>query len=143
LKIDDAGMTRPCPHPDSTGPPAAVHNETLTGDLEGDRPSGWKRSFEAVAARLNRGEWDHVGVKKDEVRVDGVTPGSEEKIRHFLESVIQQTNVDHGALDEASPDSVDCDGAEEPDGAGQGKDSPDAQMTAHFRQFADAPQDAA
>jgi hypothetical protein len=117
---------------------AKVRHGKLTVDLEGDLPSGWKRTFGAVAAQLNRGEWNRVGAKKHGVRVAGVTPGSEEKLRHFLECVIQQANVDHDALDHASQDSDDSDGTQ-----ADGKVSPDAQMTAYFREFADVPHDTA
>ena len=63
--------------------------------LDGDIPKGWKRSFEATVRLLGGGEWGEIEVKKDTVRVSDVEPGSEEKLRHHLEAVVQQANADH------------------------------------------------
>jgi|ERR1700722_2719104 len=121
---------------------ARVRDAKLTVDLDGDLPSGWKGTFAAVARLLDRGEWEDVGVKKHQLRVGGVTPGSEEKLRHFLESVIQQTNTDHGVANAASEDADQSDGGEQ-DGGEADEDSPDAQMTEQFREFADTPSETA
>src|ERR1700733_8047800 len=119
---------------------ATVRDAQLTVELDGELPSGWKGTFATVARLLDRGEWQEVVVKKRQLRVAGVTPGSEEKLRHFLESVIQQTNTDHGVADAEDEDESDGD---EADGAAADDDSSDAQMTELFREFADTPQETA
>ncbi len=48
-----------------------------------------------TAQLLSNGEWEDVVLKKHRVRVDGLRPGSEEKLRFFLESVVQQANATH------------------------------------------------
>lgn len=72
-------------------------------------------------------------VKKQTVRVSEVVPGSEEKLRHHLESVVEQANADH-----AGPES----GGDAEDGADERSeqpdaDGPDAQMAERFRSFAE------
>jgi hypothetical protein len=114
---------------------AEVREAQLTVALEGEAPRGWKNTFERTAALLGRGEWEQVQLKKQTVRVSGVTPGGEDKLRHFLESVVQQANADHlPAETESDEDDGDADdAAEEESGA-----SEDAEMTERFRSFGDA-----
>lgn len=112
---------------------ATVKDAKLDVGLEGEIPSGWKNSFETTARLLGRGEWGQVSIKKQTVRVDDVTPGTEEKLRHFLDSVIAQANADHPpAESEAEPADED---REANDGVG-----PDEEMTHRFRSFADEDQ---
>jgi hypothetical protein len=113
---------------------AEVKNAKLTVPLEGDVPKGWKQSFEATVALLGAGEWGDVELKKGTVRVADVAPGSEERLRHHLEGVVQQANADHepeqseDSNDEAAPDADES----EP-GAADEDDGPDAEMTRRFR----------
>jgi hypothetical protein len=103
---------------------AKVKDGKLTVDLEGDVASGWKRSFEGTARLLPGGEWGKIQVKKQTVRVSDVTIGVEDKLRHHLESIVEQANAD-----ERSP---------EPEGDnGDDRDTPDARMTEAFRSFAE------
>jgi hypothetical protein len=74
---------------------AEVEDGRLTVDLEGEIPKGWRDSFETTVRLLGHGEWGKVRVKKQTVRVSEVVPGSEEKLRHHLESVLAQANADH------------------------------------------------
>jgi hypothetical protein len=104
---------------------AAVKKGRLTVELEGEVPSGWKHSFETTAAMLPGGDWGEIEVKKHAVRVSEVTRGSEEKLRHHLESIVEQANAAARAS-EPQPDSKE---AAHPD-------SPDEQMTESFRAFA-------
>jgi hypothetical protein len=118
---------------------ATVENSKLEVGLEGDIPSGWKESFETTARLLGRGDWGEVRVKKQTVRVDDVTPGTEEKLRHFLESVIVQANADHAPpKSESEPESESAGD----DGEADDEEGPDAEMTHRFRSFAGDDQDA-
>jgi hypothetical protein len=116
---------------------AEVADAKLTVRLEGDLPSGWDETFETVVKLLHRssGDWDQIKLKKHAVRVTGVRAGDEEKLRHHLESIVQQANADHH-VDEASRDGS----AEEDDEASADHDrddGPDAELTERFRSFAD------
>ena len=118
---------------------AKVEDSKLTVDLDGELPSGWKDSFDAVARLLtSSADWGEVSVKgKKSVRVADVSEGSEERLRHFLESVVEQANADHRPDDserdesrDAGDDDDDQDGDDDRDEA-----SPDAEMSERFRSF--------
>jgi hypothetical protein len=116
---------------------AKVEDSKLTVDLDGELPSGWKDSFDAVARLLaSSAEWGEVSLKgKKSVRVADVSDGSEERLRHFLESVVAQANADH------TPDDSDRDedAEDEADEGGDDDDaaSPDDEMSERFRSFSD------
>jgi hypothetical protein len=115
---------------------AEVADGRLTVALEGDPPKGWKHSFETVARLLSHGEEPSVTLKKGEVRVDGLRPGDEEKVRHLLESVVQQANADHRPPEQEQRDEDDEDGDKVPlEQIGQS--GPDAEMADRFRSFAE------
>jgi hypothetical protein len=98
---------------------AEVKDGELTVPLDGERPKGWKQSFAKTIALLGSGDWGEVTLKHDKVLVADVTPGSEEKLKHHLESVIAQANTT-------------LEGDEEPQGEDQ-PDDPDVEMTERFR----------
>ncbi|HEY6397435.1 MAG TPA: hypothetical protein VIX82_08290 [Solirubrobacteraceae bacterium] len=106
---------------------AEVRGGKLTVKIAGDPPKGWKDAFNSTAALLGGGDVGRVELQKGTAHVDGVAPGSEERTRHLLESVVQQANSaladDEDA--EQGESEVDNDGA-----------SPDAEMTQRFRSFA-------
>ncbi len=107
---------------------AEVHDGELTVKIAGDPPEGWKDSFNSTAALLSSRDVGAVELKKRSVHVDGVTPGDEERIRHLLESTVQQANAAH---EEALDDE------EHPQSGEEGDDgSVDADMTGRFRSFA-------
>jgi hypothetical protein len=116
---------------------AKVDDSKLTVDLDGDLPSGWKDSFDAVARLLaNSAEWGEVSLKgKKSVRVADVSEGSEERLRHFLESVVAQANADHRREEPEDDD----DGDEDDEGGDDDRDDagPDAEMSDRFRSFGD------
>ena len=114
---------------------AEVKNGKLTVSVAGDPPRGWKDTFERTAGLLSNGEWDEVTLKKHSVRVDGLRPGSEEKLRFFLESVVQQANATHEPPPEDERQE-DPDHADEATGASERDTSTDAEMTGRFRSFA-------
>ena len=105
---------------------ASVSDATLTVELDGTTPKGWKGGFERTIRLLGGGDWGRVTIKKKAIRVRKVRPGDEDRIRHFLESVIEQANASHGGRREP-PDR----GAEGPKPPG-----PDGAMTERFRSFA-------
>jgi hypothetical protein len=112
---------------------AVVRDGTLTVELVGDRPRGWKATFLRTAKLLGGGGWGEVKVKGPKVTVTGVPDGDEEELRFFLESVVQQANATH-VQDEDDEDDDAEDEADEGDDA-DGGDDPDARMTERFRAF--------
>jgi hypothetical protein len=110
---------------------AEVKDSKLVVGLEGEIPTGWKQSFETTVKLLGGGEWGKVQIKKQAVQVSKVAPGSEEKLRHFLESVVEQANADHPPKEAEKTDEPDKEKAADDD-----DDSPDAGMTERFRSFA-------
>lgn len=122
---------------------AKVDDSKLTVDLDGEIPSGWKDSFDTVARLLaGSSDWGEVSLKKKKtVCVSGVSEGSEERLRHFLESVVEQANADHRPDEPAreEPDEAgDEDEEEDEDGSdASDESSPDAEMSERFRSFAD------
>ncbi len=114
---------------------AKVKDGTLTVEVTGERPKGWKKSFDRTATLLSRGDWDDVECKRGRVSVSGVEPGDEERLRAFLEGVIAQSNADHPPDDEGDEDDHD----ETPDAEQRDErdDDPDAELTDRFRSFAD------
>ncbi|MGZ4312775.1 MAG: hypothetical protein ACXVR1_11795 [Solirubrobacteraceae bacterium] len=112
---------------------ADVRNGTLTVEIAGDRPKGWKVTFRQTVRLLGGGEWGEVSLKGATVRVADVPEGSEDKLRHFLDAVVQQANATHVEPD----DDDDQDGG--PDDASEGEgDDADARMTSRFRDFGPA-----
>jgi hypothetical protein len=120
---------------------AEVSDSTLRVRVEGELPAGWRETFERTAALLGGNDWDEVKLKKERVQVGGIEAGSEEKLRHYLESVVQEANAAHTEDDSASdagdPSSDGDD--EDPESADGGERSPDAEMTDRFRSFAGTP----
>lgn len=106
---------------------AKVKDGRLAVELQGEVPSGWKKSFQNTVRLLGAGEWGPVEVQKRTVRVSGLVPGVEEKLRHFLESVVEQANAAH------PPKESEADEPEQQ--AGDDDEGPDAVMTERFRSF--------
>jgi hypothetical protein len=116
---------------------ATVKDGTLTVGLTGERPKGWKKSFDRTAKLLGRGDWAEVECKRGKVRVSGIEPGTEERLRAFLEGVVAQADAEHRPDDEGDEDD-DAGGSEDTEsGDGGSEDDPDAQLTERFRSFSD------
>jgi hypothetical protein len=109
---------------------AAVRDGTLTVPIAGDRPKGWKSTFDRAVRLLGGGSWGEVTLKKTKVKVAGVPEGVEGELRFFLEGVVQQANATHFAADEDAYD----DGEDSDQQAADGDDA-DARMTSRFRDF--------
>ena len=117
---------------------AKVEDSKLAVALDGELPSGWKDSFDAVARLLaSSADWGEVSLKKQSVRVADVSEGSEERLRHFLESVVAQANADHTPDDSETDDEDDADGDDEGGDDDSDDASPDAEMSDRFRSFSD------
>jgi hypothetical protein len=82
---------------------------------------------------LGAGDWGDIEVKKGTVRVTGVEPGSEEKLRHHLEAVVAQANADHVSDEDEEDAASDADASGRV--AGDEDEGPDAEMTRRFRSF--------
>ncbi len=112
---------------------ARVEDGELAVRLEGERPKGWKRHFRSTARLLGNSDWGEVELKKGTIYVTAVSPGTEEKLRHHLDSVVEQANA---ALPQPEPDE-EAGGEDEHQHDGGG---PDAEMTERFRSFAERPE---
>jgi hypothetical protein len=108
---------------------AVVRDGTLTVPIAGDRPRGWKSTFDHTVRLLGGGAWGEVSLKKEKVKVADVPEGGEEELRFFLEGVVQQANTTHADTDD------DDDVADEPDDGDADGDDADARMTSRFRDF--------
>jgi hypothetical protein len=108
---------------------AAVRDGTLTVEIAGDRPRGWKATFGRTTKLLGGGDWGEVSLKGGKVKVTDVLEGGEEELRFFLESVVQQANATHVDSDDDAGTAAD-----EGDGDSDGDDA-DVRMTSRFRDF--------
>ncbi len=113
---------------------ATVSDGTLTVELEGERPKGWKGAFETTLKLLGHGQWGEVTLKKGTVTVPEVEPGNEDKLRHHLEAVVEQANA--SLRPEEEPDGGGGDDDDDADGQTE-DDGPDTEMASTFRSFAE------
>ena len=89
---------------------------------------------------LAGGDWGEVELKKGSVQVSGVTPGNQDKLRHYLESIVQEANATHVSdEDDSDSESEGSEAKEGQDSDDESPPSPDAEMTERFRSFAQAP----
>ena len=104
---------------------AEVKSGELTVGLAGEANAEWAQRVEAIVERLERpgSAWGKVKVGTSTVRVEAVTTGAEEDLRHLLDGAVQQANADFAP-------------AEEPDADAAGSEA-DAAMTEAFRAFAE------
>jgi hypothetical protein len=102
---------------------ASVSNGRLTVPLTSKASSEWLERLEHVIARLSHGGsgWGEIEVAKKKLQVDGVTPGSESDLHHFVESAALQANA--GGAGDRTED------------AEEERAGPDQQTTDAFRAF--------
>jgi len=110
----------------SAGPGRLDLVPTVTLDADGLGNQG--NAHGARCACSDQGDWGEVSVGKGTVRVTEVSAGQEDRLRHFLESVVEQANAGHDLPG-------DDDGAESEAGPAAPA-GPDADMTERFRSFA-------
>jgi hypothetical protein len=109
---------------------AEVHKGVLVVEISGDVSKAWSERLAKVLDRLDApGGWGAVKVGRAKVTVRDVAQGGEGDLRHVLEGAVQQTNAD------LAPRAEEKSGADEASAA-------DAEMTAAFRSFGAAPDDA-
>jgi hypothetical protein len=111
-----------------------VHDGKLAVALVGQQPKGWADAFERTARLLNPGTWKKVKLKRGEVRIKPVTPGEEERVKHFLESLVLEANSAIASKN-ATADEDEAGGAHEPQ---MHKRSEDQQVTERLRSLAAA-----
>jgi hypothetical protein len=123
------------PEPKLNWASAEVEDGSLTVALEGEITSGWKESFNITLRLLGGGDWGEVKLqpRKGTIRVSAVEPGSEERLRHRLEGVVEQANAS-ARTPEPEPEAEPEDAADPEDAEGKG-DGDDARMTERFRAF--------
>jgi hypothetical protein len=103
---------------------AEVSQGKLSVSLDGEPTKEWRASFGRTVQLLDHGMWADIELSKRTITVAAVEPGSEEKLRFFLDSVVQEANGeqpdenDDGERDEAEPEA---------------DDDPDREMTDRFR----------
>lgn len=107
---------------------ADVQDGILAVALTGRSSKAWRTRFEAVHALLEHSErdWGEVGLTRRAIEVEGVHEGSEEALRHFLESIVLQVNA------ELPPD----DGEDDALVGADPQMASDRRMAARFRGFA-------
>jgi hypothetical protein len=113
---------------------AEVTEGTLSVGLSAKPSRDWEDVFDRTARLLNQGTWEKVKLKKDGVRIAPVVPGEEERVRHFLESVVLEANA--AAADDDS--GGDARAASDEAGEDAASDEGDREMTDRFRAFAEA-----
>lgn len=115
---------------------AEVHDGTLTVSLDGKPTGAWWATFERTAHLLDHGTWPEIKRGKRKIEVEEVEEGTEERLRFFLESVVQEANAEQGKDEE--DDSEAGSGAETPDETPEQENEadPDREMTDRFRSFA-------
>lgn len=109
---------------------AEVREGTLTVSLVGDAPKRWHKRFATVVALLatGGGRWGKISERKGMITVADVSEGSEEELRHLLESAVLQVDSEQGDEDFERAD------AHDPQEEAQARS--DRDMTAAFRGFA-------
>ncbi len=107
---------------------AEVRDGKLEVALRGELPAGWKDSFVRTVTLLHGDEWGKVTVKKDRIRVHRVAEGDEDRLRHFLESVVLQAN--------AAVEPVEAEDHKDGDADEDESSDLNTAMTRRFRSFA-------
>src|SRR5262245_28756666 len=81
---------------------ASVQDGDLTVELAGETSKAWAERLGDVIERLDRPGrgWQAVKVTRKRVKVAAVAAGSEEDLRHLLDSAAQQVNADFAEPDE-------------------------------------------
>jgi hypothetical protein len=109
---------------------ADVTDGALEVALSTRPPKKWREAFERATALLSHGNWStKINQRKATVRLDPVSPGSEERVRQFLEGALLEAN--HAIVSEDELFEADREG-----GSDEPEISADDEMTERFRAFA-------
>jgi hypothetical protein len=115
---------------------AEVRDGRLCVPLEPRPEKDWARRFKGTAALLDRGSFGEVELKRGQVRVGPLEPGVEERLRHFLESVVLEANAPEAERERKAGSSGEDDQAEETDEQGEDPGAArDREMTERFRAY--------
>jgi hypothetical protein len=117
---------------------AEVKDSTLTVQVDGDLPDGWADTFNTTVKLLGGGSWGEIKLEEQQAEVNGLMPGTEDKLRHFLESVVQQANASHASDDDEDDDDDQEEGEDQEGDEDSGKESgSDKEMADQFKSFAE------
>ena len=88
---------------------AQVSDAELVVALAPSPPPDWRARAKGAIALLERSgqPWEAIKVKKDRIVVSGVGEGSEDDVRHFVESIVLQANAGEGEEAEEHVDEAD------------------------------------
>jgi hypothetical protein len=111
---------------------AEIQDATLTVELTGANSKAFSQRLESVLTLLDtpHSRWGEVRINKKGLQVADVQLGAETELRHFLESIVLQTNSE---LPDEKPSTQGAEDETQADEAAQ----TDRKMTAAFRAFAD------
>lgn len=103
-----------------------IEDGTLIVELTGPNSKVWNERFAGVLTLLDtpHSGWGEVRLTKKGIKVGDCQQGTEEQLRHLLESIVMQVNTDT----DAQENGTERESESEPD--------PDEQMAATFRGFA-------
>lgn len=109
---------------------AEITDGTLSVPLKGEAPKGFTKRVRGVLALLDQGSgaWDKIAIHKNTITVADIQQGSEDELRHLLESALLQANADLEQPGTADSDTAEPDANTERDRA----------MTDTFRSFSRA-----
>jgi hypothetical protein len=85
---------------------ADIDEGVLSVTLKGDIPKGWSRRFSSLVSLLEQGSsgWGEIAIHKSTITVADIQQGSEDDLRHLLESVVMQANADFEQPESSAPD---------------------------------------
>lgn len=75
---------------------AEINDGTLSVAVEGETAKGWTKHFASVVALLQSSSsgWGEIALHKKTITVTEVQEGSEDDLRHLLESAVLQVEAD-------------------------------------------------
>lgn len=112
---------------------AEVHDGKLVVSLEGKPEKDWKDAFKRTARLLGRGTGAEVRLTRGAVSLQPIKPGEEDRVHHFLESVLLQANSSVQTEQETDVTPSEKTAADEDSGSRE--DSEDDRMTQRLRSF--------
>jgi hypothetical protein len=123
------------PEPTLDWSTAEVKDSTLTVQVDGDLPEGWADTFNTTVKLLGGGSWGEIKLEEQKAEVEGLIPGTEDKLKHFLESVVQQANASHEDDEDEQDHDQEDEEQEGKEDSEQESDS-DKEMSERFQSFA-------
>jgi hypothetical protein len=125
------------PEPTLDWSTAEVKDSKLTVQVDGDLPDGWQDTFNTTVKLLGGGSWGEIKLEEQKAEVSDPAAGDEEKIKHFLESVVQQANATHRSdEDEDEEQGEDGERDEEDEEESEQESDEDKEMADRFQSFA-------